>query len=91
MSASELRAWLRTAESKSVGFVRDGESESVGRKSGKKILRMLEGGPVDEAHVRKVDGYIARHLAQKPDGDVRGTRWRYSLMNWGHDPLGIGL
>ncbi len=24
----------------------------------------------------------------RPDGDVTGTRWRYSLMNWGHDPLG---
>jgi len=28
-----------------------------------------------------------RHLAQRPDGDVEHTRWRYSLMNWGHDPL----
>jgi hypothetical protein len=29
-----------------------------------------------------------RHLAQRPSGDVSDTRWRYSLMNWGHDPLG---
>ncbi|MGI5228574.1 hypothetical protein [Actinoallomurus sp. CA-142502] len=34
-----------------------------------------------------VDGYIRRHLAQRPDGDVRETRWRYSPMNRGHDPL----
>jgi hypothetical protein len=27
------------------------------------------------------------HLAQRPEGDVEDTRWRYSLMNWGHDPL----
>lgn len=40
----------------------------------------------DEAHMRKVVGYVHRHLAQRPSGDVRETRWRYSLTNWGHDP-----
>jgi len=30
--------------------------------------------------------YVHRHLAQRPDGDISETRWRYSLMNWGHDP-----
>jgi hypothetical protein len=37
--------------------------------------------------MRKVVGYVRRHLAQRPPGDVRDTRWRHSLMNWGHDPL----
>jgi hypothetical protein len=37
--------------------------------------------------MRKVVGYVHRHLVQRPKGDVPGTRWRYSLMNWGHDPL----
>jgi YebC/PmpR family DNA-binding regulatory protein len=41
----------------------------------------------DVAHMRKVIGYVHRHLAQRPKGDVKDTRWRYSLMNWGHDPL----
>ena len=35
----------------------------------------------------KVVGYVHRHLAQRPKGDVAETPWRYSLMNWGHDPL----
>jgi hypothetical protein len=28
-------------------------------------------------------------LAQGPDhkSDIADSRWRYSLMNWGHDPL----
>ena len=26
------------------------------------------------------------YLAQRPDGDITDTHWRYSLMNWGHDP-----
>jgi len=37
--------------------------------------------------MRKVVGYVARHSAQRPDGDVENTAWRYSLMNWGNDPL----
>ena len=41
----------------------------------------------DAAHMRKVVSYVHRHQAQEPDGDVTDTRWRYSLMNWGHDPL----
>ena len=35
----------------------------------------------------KVIGFINRHIAQWPTGDTTETRWRYSLMNWGHDPL----
>ena len=37
--------------------------------------------------MRKVVGYVHRHLAQRPRGDVTGTRWRYSLLNWGNEPL----
>jgi hypothetical protein len=37
--------------------------------------------------MRKVAGCVARHLKQRPKGDVSETRWRYSLMNWGYDLL----
>ena len=38
--------------------------------------------------MRKVVGYVHRHLAQGgPKEGVDESRWRYSLMNWGHDPL----
>jgi hypothetical protein len=87
MTAPQIRAWLATPESKRVGFTYKGERESVGRKSARKIIRMLTGGEFDEAHARKVIGYVHRHLAQRPSGDVSETPWRYSLMNWGHDPL----
>lgn len=40
----------------------------------------------DCAHMRKVVGFIRRHRAQRPD-NVATSRWRYSLVNWGHDPL----
>jgi hypothetical protein len=39
----------------------------------------------DYAHMRKVVGYVHRHLAQRPE-NIYTSRWRYSLMNWGHDP-----
>ena len=92
LSPAELRRWLTTAESKSVGFIRAGETESVGRQSAKAILKIKAKNPAaltdaDYAHMRKVIGYIRRHRAQRPRGDVSHTRWRYSLMNWGHDPL----
>jgi hypothetical protein len=37
--------------------------------------------------MHKVHSYVSRHSAQRPHGDVEHSRWRYSLMNWGHDPL----
>ena len=91
MTASELTHWLKTDESKSVGQD-SGDGESIGHQSGEHIVRILEKKkadltPDDEAHMHKVHSYVSRHSAQRPHGDVTDTRWRYSLMNWGHDPL----
>ena len=41
----------------------------------------------DYQHMAEVVSYVDRHLAQRPKGKVKDTAWRYSLMNWGHDPL----
>lgn len=92
MTASELRHWLDTDESKAVGQKASDGGESTGHESGRHIIRILEKKQADYtaadyAHMRKVVGYVARHSAQRPDGDVEDTPWRYSLMNWGHDPL----
>ncbi|PRY14524.1 DUF3140 domain-containing protein [Kineococcus rhizosphaerae] len=89
MTPKELEDWLETDESKSVGV---GEGESVGHRSGRRIVEILrtKKGDLTDAdhdHMTKVAGYVARHSAQRPDGDVTETKWRYSLMNWGHDPL----
>ena len=37
--------------------------------------------------MKKVISYVHRHAAQRQNGDVTQMRWRFSLMNWGHDPL----
>ncbi|MCI9858309.1 DUF3140 domain-containing protein [Microbacterium proteolyticum] len=91
MTASELKKWLDTDESKSVGQKKDGNGESTGHASGRHIVRILEKKKADlsdddYAHMRKVVGYVKRHSAQRPEGDVTDTDWRYSLMNWGNDP-----
>jgi hypothetical protein len=94
MTARALEAWLDTDESKAAGWKGadgKGNGESVGHASGRRIVRILQAGKParseeDSAHAAKVVGYIKRHLAQRPDGDVTDTRWRHSLMNWGHDP-----
>ena len=92
LEPAELAQWLETAESRKVGMVRRGETESVGRQSARRILAIRatpveDLGDADYDHMKKVIGYCRRHLAQRPYGDVSRTRWRYSLMNWGHDPL----
>lgn len=92
MTPKQLEEWLDTDESRSVGQ-KDGGGESVGHESGRRIVDLLRTKKddltdSDLAHMRKVTGYVHRHLAQGgPDTDAEHSRWRYSLMNWGHDPL----
>ncbi|KAF3468266.1 DUF3140 domain-containing protein [Streptomyces sp. Tu 3180] len=91
MKPAELEEWLASEQSQSAGQHKDG-GESTGHASGRRIvdiLRAKKGDLSDDdyQHMRKVVGYVRRHLAQRPSGDARDTRWRHSLMNWGHDPL----
>ena len=89
MSRKELEKWLETDESKSVG---QGSGESKGHESGRRIVEILGKNKSDYTdddidHMGRVVGYVHRHQAQKPQSDVEDSNWRYSLMNWGHDPL----
>ena len=91
MTPKQLEAWLETAESQSVGQTREGEHEATGHREGRRIIDILHKKHADlddddHAHMTKVVGYVHRHLKQRPAGDITETRWRYSLMNWGHDP-----
>ena len=91
MTPAEIERWLETEDSRRVGFRRPGASESVGHASGRRIAAILrtsatELGGEDYAHMRKVVGFVRRHKAQRPE-NIYTSRWRYSLMNWGHDPV----
>jgi hypothetical protein len=90
MAPAELEGWLESDESRDVGQ-KDGGGEPTGHASGRRIVRLRptnkdDLSDDDYAHMRTVAGYVHRHLAQRPSGDVEDTAWRYSLMNWGHDP-----
>jgi hypothetical protein len=95
MTRGEIEKWLDTDESKEVGDKSgsaDGDGESTGHKSGRRIVEILDKKKADITDsdvewMHKVVGYVKRHSAQGPDSDVEHSRWRYSLMNWGNDPL----
>ena len=94
MTAAELERWLRTDDSRAAGQ-KDGGGESVGHAEGRRIVEILRKRRSDLSdddydHMRKVHGYVARHLEQRPDrpeAELEGMRWTHSLKNWGHDPL----
>ena len=94
MTPSALEKWLDSDDSKAVGWKGedgDGDGESVGHASGRHILRIKAKQVADlteddYAHMKKVVGYVHRHLEQRP-ANPEESRWRYSLMNWGHDPM----
>ena len=91
MTRKELEDFLETEESKKVGQD-SGDGESKGHKSGERIVEILDTNKSDLTdddydHMGRVVGYIKRHKAQGgPDDDMEHSDWRYSLMNWGHDP-----
>jgi len=95
MTPAVLAKWLDTPESKEVGWKGEdghGSGESVGHHSGQRIVEIRHKKKADltdddYAHMKTVVGYVHRHLAQGgPAEDKEHSRWRYSLMNWGHDP-----
>ena len=91
MTPAALKKHLDSEASQSVGQ-KDGGGEATGHKEGRRILEIKAKKKADltdddYAHMRKVVGYVRRHLAQggKSRNDPESP-WTLSLMNWGHDP-----
>lgn len=93
MSAREIEAWHKTGQSASVGED-SGDGVSIGVKAGLRTIALLksERGPSAEdlKHMRRVVSFINRLRAQAPRKNRETSRWRYALMNWGHDPMKAG-
>ncbi len=92
MTPAALDRWLETEDSKAVGWHHEGDAEAVGHHEGHRIVAIKRKAKADltdddYVHMRKVVGYVHRHLAQSgPAENKHDSRWRHSLMNWGHDP-----
>ena len=96
MAPAELERFLDSDDSQRVGWKGEdgrGDGESIGHRSGRRIVELkrtkrADFTDEDYAHMKKVVSYVHRHLAQGgPAKDKERSDWRYSLMNWGHDPL----
>ena len=98
MTALALEKFLESEKSRSVGQKKGDASEATGHKEGRQIVEILNKKKADltdddYGHMRKVVGYVNRHLKQggpKNQDEVRDSPWRLSLMNWGHDPMKDG-
>ena len=92
MTPREMETWHATKESASVGQD-SGDGVSVGVKAGQRTLQLLRikrAPKVDDIkHMRRVVNFIRRQVLLAPRQNRETSRWRYSLMNWGHDPLKI--
>lgn len=93
MTPREIEDWHKTEASAYVG--QDcGDGVSIGVKAGQRTVQLLrlERLPNDDdvKHMRRVVSFINRMRSQSPRKDRETSRWRYALMNWGHDPLKIG-
>lgn len=92
MSAREIAAWHKTGQSASVGQD-SGDGVSVGVKAGQRTILLLKSRRAPNAddikHMRRVVNFIRRQVMLAPRTNRETSRWRYALMNWGHDPLVI--
>ncbi len=90
MSPREIADWHKTEQSRSVGQD-SGDGVSVGVKAGQRTIQLLRAKRAPNAddlkHMRRVISFISRLRAQSPRKNRETSRWRYALMNWGHDPL----
>lgn len=92
MTTAAFDRWLDSAESRAAGWPGAEAELGAGHRWGRLILAIRRKRPdrlthADYVHMLKVIDEVQRHLAQRPAGNIEHSRWRYSLMNWGHDPL----
>ena len=92
LKPDQLERWLSMPDSKKLGFKDEVKAGTRGHESGKRILKILtkrrdKYTDDDLRHMQTVVGFVRQHRREKPPGDVFASNWRYSLMNWGHDPM----
>jgi hypothetical protein len=91
MTAREIENWLETPASQAAAYAAT-RDQVAGRHPGHRVAEILRTRKVDltdaeVTHMREVVSHVRGRLPLRPPGNVKDTRWRYSLMNWGHDPV----
>ena len=86
ISSEHLSRWLNTAESRKL-FLADATNDL----NGTSVLTLLKRRKdkyteSDFDQMQTVVDAIKQRLEKRPKGDIVASNWRYSLMNWGHDP-----
>lgn len=91
MGAGELGKWLYSKESKLVD-AEPMDTDIPARKAGDRTIKILRKkrfeltkGNFD--HMERVISYLPKKIAERPEGDITNSIWRYTLMSWGYDPL----
>ena len=87
----QLERWLGTSDSKKLVRLDASGGAVTDSDPGRLILRILkkrrDSYTVEDFNLMQtVAGEIDRRLSERPKGDIVASNWRYSLMNWGHDP-----
>jgi hypothetical protein len=92
MTATQLEDWLETKDSASV-HDSGTAGGSTARATGRRIVSLLHEHQADitddeAAFMRTVVAEIHHHLGTGvPQHDQAHSKWRFALMNLGHDPL----
>ena len=87
--SKQLERWLNTIESQKLQFA--DEPAALNGKNGESIISLLKKrkekyAEADIEQMENVIQFVKQRLAKRPKGNIVASNWRYSLMNWGHDP-----
>lgn len=90
MTPTELENWLCSDQSR-ITSVHNAGSLSDHR-AGWWVLEITrkDDHKLDESdydQMMRTVGFIKRQASEEPYGYINGSQWRFTLMNWGHDPL----
>ena len=88
ISRGHFERWLATPESRKLRFPDEPKNRTI---PGQAILKLLtkkkeKFTPEDVDKMDSVIEFIEGRIRKRPKGDIVASNWRYSLMNWGHDP-----
>jgi hypothetical protein len=91
ISSDQLKRWLNTPESRKLHFADKPTGKAANGASGQVVLSLLKKRrdkytDADLDQMENVVQVVKQRLEKRPKGDIIASNWRYSLMNWGHDP-----